>query len=125
MADLLQDAMTWLGRMFRKHASQRVTYSRAGRQVSLRATLAEVSHELEDAAGVVHLVRGVDAIVTARELTFGLGLTEPQAGDRIAWTHDSQITTLEVAAFGNLPAFQRCDMAGEQWRIHCKIVKEV
>ena len=123
MPDLLKTGSDWLGGMFRKHASQRVLYSRSAAEVGLMATIGRTEWEIDAGESVLTKWESRDFLCDAAELVLpGVGLTTPAAGDQIKEMDGSTVHVYEVCAPASVPVFEYADPYRNRLRIHTKEV---
>jgi len=91
MADMLQSAAEWLGRMFQQHASQPVVYRYDGQAIEVTATIGRTVHEVTDAYGITAQVETRDYLIPAEQLEI-----TPQAGNQIRETLADRVEVYEV-----------------------------
>ena len=122
-ADLLASGATWLRGVFRKHASQLVTYHRGTAAVQLRATVGATT--IEDMTSDVTVTTRVrDWIINDRnDLIIGGVPVEPAEGDTIRWLRNQTLYTFEVMPVGN-NAWELADAYGNGYRVHTRLVTE-
>ena len=119
MADLLEKASAWLGKMRSEHLARQVTYSRGASSVEVAATLGQTTFEVQDAYGVVEKWESRDFLVTAADLVLLGAAVTPQRGDRI--TDGGKV--YEVLAPGKEDVYRLSDPYGVTLRIHTKQVE--
>lgn len=124
MADLLQQAVDWLGGQRVAHLSRPVTYQRGGESVEIAATLGATSLEVSDEAGAMVRTRQTDFIVSAGELVLGGVAITPQVGDRILVPSGGKTLVFEVLALPGGEHFRPADPMGTTLRIHAKQIDE-
>ena len=119
MADLLETASTWLGKMRSKHLARQVMYSRGADSVQVAATVGSTTFEISDQYGAVEKWESRDFLVTAAALVLGGEPVEPQRGDRI--TDGAKV--YEVLAPCKEDVFRPSDPYAVTLRIHTKQVE--
>ena len=121
MADLLEQASTWLAGQRSKFLARPVLYCRAANCVEVAATVGTTLFEIDDGYGVVEKWQSRDYLVTAADLVLAGELVEPRRGDRI--TDGGKV--YEVMAPGKEDVFRLSDPYGVTLRIHTKQVGDV
>jgi hypothetical protein len=116
MADLMQDAASFLADELADNLSQTVTYTRGGQTVSLAATKCPIRSESDGQYN--QDFEGCDWIVKASLLTLG----EPQPVKDVIEEADGQ--KWEVLDMPNDPCFRPFDPFRTAFRIHTKRIKE-
>lgn len=122
MADLLEQAATWLNGQRHEHMTRAVVYQRGDNQVELSATIGRTEFEQVDEYGVVHKVESRDYLICTTDLVLASLPTLPKAGDRIRETDGQQTFVYEVMAPGGEPPFRYSDPYRKALRIHTKHV---
>ena len=120
MADLLEQAASWLGRMCETHLARPVTYQRGGQSVELAATLGSTAYEVADDSGAAVEARATDFLVAAADLVLGGEAVLPAAGDRIRVASGGTVEVYEVMAPGGQAHYRPSDPYGLTLRIHAK-----
>ncbi len=122
MADLLEQAATWLDSVRTAHLSRQVTYQRGGQSVEIAATLGSTNYEVTDDAGATVQAKATDFIVSADALFLGGAIVAPRVGDRIVTVADERTLTFEVLDLGGAGHWRPCNAHGRMLRIHTKQV---
>ena len=122
MADLLEQAASWLDDMRTKHMSRTAVYSRGVESVELSATLGSTTYEVMDESGATVQAKATDFIVSAGDLVLADECVVPQPGDRIRVTRGEQVLVFEVMDLGGTGHYRPCDPHGTALRIHAKQV---
>lgn len=123
MADMLEQAATWLDGIRRDHASQTVIYERDDRLVEVAATIGQKSYEVADSCGASVWVESTDFVITAADLVIAGVLTLPEAGDRIRMEAGGVVRIFEVMApGGDMSHYTAADPYRTAWRVHSKHV---
>jgi hypothetical protein len=124
VADLLEQAVSWLDGMRQSHLSRAVTYQRGDDSVEVAATLGATSYDVADEAGATVEAKATDFIVAANALILGGVQVAPRVGDRIQVATAEMTLTYEVLALGGTAHYRPCDPAGRLLRIHAKVIGE-
>lgn len=122
MANLFENAATWLAGQLKTHAAVDVVYVRGNDSVLVKATIGKTDFEVDDGSGVILRVQSRDFLIQAADLQFGGGAVLPVAGDRIRETQGSQTFVYEVTAPGAEPHYRFSDPFRNLLRIHSKHV---
>jgi len=123
MADMLEQAATWLDGVRREHASQTVIYERDDRSVQVAATIGQKSYEVADSCGASVWVESTDFLITAADLVIAGIETLPEAGDRIRVEAGGKVRVYEVMApGGDMSHYTAADPYRTAWRVHTKHV---
>ena len=124
MADLLEQAVSWLDGVRQTHLSRTVTYQRGGDTVEIAATLGSTGYDVADEAGATVQAKATDFIVSADALVLGGLQVAPQVGDRIRLSAGAKLLVFEVLALGGAGHCRPCDPGGRMLRIHTKLIDE-
>lgn len=116
MADLLEQAASWLGNQRKRFLSRPVTYCRGQQSLEIQATVGQTTFEIDDQYGAIEKWQSRDFLVVAADLVLGGMVVEPQRGDKI--TDGSKV--YEVLAPGKEDVFRLSDPYGATLRIHTK-----
>ena len=122
MADLLEQASTWLDGQRKTHLSRPVVYERGEESVEVQATIGRTVFELADAYGVVERTESRDFLVLAADLVPGSQEVLPERGDRIRETDGAKVYVYEVMAPGKEPPWRWSDDYRRTLRVHTKHV---
>lgn len=123
MANVLATSGTWLGGMFRRHASGQVLYKRGIASVSVASHKGRT--ELQIDGQIVRLSsEWRDWFIDADELVLpAVGQTLPAEGDRIEETDGSTVYVYEVMPpVPEEPCYEWTSSARRRLRIHTKEV---
>ena len=124
MADLLEQAASWLDDQRVRHMSRLVICSRGAESVEVAATLGSTTYEVTDDAGATVQAKATDFIVSADALVLGGETVKPQPGDRIQVPAGDKVLLFEVLDLGGAGHCRPADPYGKAWRIHAKQVDE-
>jgi len=124
LADLLEQAASWLDDQRVRHMSRLVAYSSGADSVELAATLGSTTYEVTDDAGATVQTKATDFIVSADALVLGGEMVKPQPGDRIEVPAGDKVLVFEVMDLGGAGHYRPADPFGKAWRIHAKQVDE-
>lgn len=118
MADLLADAMVWLGGQVAVHLSRVVTYSREGEiDIAVLASVGRTNFRTTGANGRSVLERSDrDYLIAPALIDFGAGPVDPLVGDRV--TDGTEV--YEVYSPGGEPHVRSSDPLGTLLRVHCR-----
>jgi hypothetical protein len=122
MADLLEQAASWLDGMRQAHLSRPVLYCRDDECVEVQATIGKTVFEVETGYGVVERIESRDFLIAADLLVLDYDLTMPRRGDRIKETVGEQTFVYEVMAPGNEDCWRYSDPFRRTLRVHTKFV---
>ena len=122
MADLLEQASTWLDGQRKTHLSRPVVYERGEESVEVQATIGRTVFEAADAYGVVERTESRDFLVLAADLVLGGEAVLPERGDRIREAQGQKTYVYEVLAPGKEPPWRWSDDYRQTLRIHTKHV---
>jgi hypothetical protein len=122
MADLLQQAAGWLGRMRTAHMSQAVTYSRGEASVQVAATMGSTQYQVCDEYGATVLTTATDFLIAGSDLVLSGVKVEPQLGDRISLADGRVYEVMDPVGRG-AGHYRPCDPYGVTLRIHTKQVE--
>ncbi|HQL75981.1 MAG TPA: hypothetical protein PLD58_22590 [Phycisphaerae bacterium] len=124
MADLLEQAVSWLGRMRNAHLARAVTYQRGGQSVDLSATLGSTDYQVADESGLTVQAVATDFLIAADRLVLDGIRTLPRLGDRIRLADGERVKVYEVLDLAGGGHFRPSDPYGQTLRIHTKQVDE-
>ena len=124
MADLLEQAVSWLDGVRQTHLSRTVTYQRGGDTVEVAATLGSTGYDVADDAGGTVQAKATDFIVAADALVLTSVQVAPQVGDRIRLSAGAKVLVFEVLDLGGAGHYRHCDPGGRMLRIHTKLIGE-
>ena len=124
MADLLEQAVSWLDGVRQTHLSRTVTYQRGGDTVEVAATLGSTGYDVADEAGATVQAKATDFIVSADALVLTSVQVTPQVGDRIRLSAGAKVLVFEVLDLGGAGHYRPCDPGGRMLRIHTKLIDE-
>lgn len=122
MADMLQDALEWVGNTLVAHLSRPCVYKRGVAEVAIAAAFGVTSREQVTDDGIVQPLSLRDFIFLAASLG---ALGNPQAGDMIIETTDAGVATHEVIAAAGEPAWRYLDRYPKMLRVHTKLISFV
>ena len=122
MADILEQAAAFLGRMRVAHLSRTVTYQRGADSVDVAATVGKTQFEIDSGYGVVETFQSRDFLIAATDLVLGGEQVEPRQGDRVRETIGETVHVHEVMAPGKAPCWRWSDPYRTTLRIHTKEV---
>lgn len=116
MTNLLGKAAAWLEAQRQRHLTTGVGYERAGRQISLRATIGVTVFRTQDEYGRTLRTQSRDYLIRAADLVFdGIGVL-PRRGDVI---HEGG-HLYEVMAPAGEPEWRWSDPGRQTLRVHTK-----
>jgi hypothetical protein len=119
MADLLERAANWLGKMRSANLSRPIVYSRDADSVQIAATVGQTTFEVQNDYGAMEKWESRDFLVTAADLVLSGVQITPQRGDRIT----DGANVYEVLAPGKEDVYRLSDPYGVTLRIHTKQVQ--
>jgi len=122
VADLLEQAVSWLGRMRGTHLARTVTYQRDGQSADLPATLGSTDYQVSDESGLTVQAVAMDFLVAADQLVLGGIRTLPRPGDRVRLADGGQVKVYEVLDLAGGGHYRPSDPYGVTLRIHTKQV---
>ena len=121
MADLLQQASSWLEDQRTRHATRQVTYRRGASQAIVSATVGKTIFRIEG-DGILERIESRDYLILTADLVLDDQQTLPERGDRIRETEGSKTFVYEVMAPGKEPHWRYSDPYRKTLRIHTKHV---
>jgi len=124
LADLLEQAASWLDDQRVAHMARTVSYVRGAESVEVAATLGSTTYEVTDDAGATVQAKATDFIVSANALILGGQAAKPQPGDRIDVPSGGKVLVFEVMDLGGAGHYRPADPYGKVLRIHAKQVDE-
>ena len=122
MADLLQQASSWLAGMRKSHLSHPVTYCRDAAAVQVQASIGSTVFQTDDGNGALINWESRDFLIAAGDLLLDVAEALPMAGDRIKEAIGSRTVVYEVMAPGKEPCWRYSDPFRQTLRIHTKQV---
>jgi len=130
MADLLEQASSWLAGQRTKFLSRTVVYRRANDSVPVAATIGKTTFDIDDGYGAVESWESRDFLIATADLVLGGTAVLPAAGDRISEVQDgpstgsgqAQTFVYEVLAPGKEPCWRYSDPYRMTLRVHTKFV---
>ena len=121
MADLLEQASVWLGRMRASHMGRKVTYRRGQQSVEVTATVGQTTFEVINDSGFAELVHSRDYLIAADTLVISGTAVIPKPGDRIEELLNGQTLVHDVMSPDQgKPCWRYSDPYRRTMRIHTK-----
>ena len=100
MADLLEQASSWLDEQRIQHMSKLVSYQRGEASIDVLATIGRWTFEVDDGTGILEKIESRDFLISASHLVFDSEQVLPQRGDRIKETQGDKVYVYEVLTPG-------------------------
>ena len=122
MADLLEQASSWLAGQRTKFLSRTVVYCRGDVSVEVQASIGKTTFDIDDGYGAVESWESRDFLIAAANLVLSGVDVLPVAGDRINEVQDGLTFVYEVLAPGKEPCWRYSDPYRTTLRIHTKQV---
>jgi hypothetical protein len=124
MADLIRNAMSWLGGKMKSHATQSVTYIVNGHEIPVVATIGPAEMPISDGTVVALSNELRDFTITAADLVLDGSPVEPARGHSIVATIAGVQYTYKVMLEGGEEVWSWSDSSQVRRTIHAKLVSQ-
>jgi hypothetical protein len=122
MADLIRNAMSWLGGKMKRFAAQSVVYSDGTNQVTVEASIGPSELLLGDGQVVQLSYQHRDFTITAADLVLNATQVVPARGHTITTTIQGVTHVYAVMLEGNGDVWTWSDSSQIRRKIHTKLV---
>lgn len=124
MADVLDNALSWLETQRTRHRTRLVTYTRGEASAEVAATIGKTVFRIDDQYGASIRSESRDYLILAAHLVLDGQVILPQRGDQIRESAGDQVWVYEVLGPGDEPCFRYSDPGRLTLRIHTQQIEQ-